>query len=83
MTTSYATFLATITACVCDCEGKEVELKLAMLDQGFSLSIILSLVQDALVVSRDSITRQLIEISGFRGNCKYNLGFMNLEFTVV
>lgn len=47
---------------------REIVLKLAMLDPGSSLSIIFLSVLDVVGVSRDSITRQAIEVSEFGGN---------------
>lgn len=57
-------------------------LKRAILEQGLSLNIIFLPVVDAEDMSRENITRQMIEVSGFGSNCTYILGFVNLDLTV-
>lgn len=51
-------------------------------DQGSSLSIISLSVLDAVYTPRENIMRQPIKVSGFRGDCTYTIGFMNLDPTV-
>lgn len=61
---------------------REIGLKRGMLDQGSSLNIISLSVLEELDVSRDSLQRQPIEVSGFGGNFTQTFGFVNLDSTI-
>lgn len=61
---------------------KWVELKRAMIEKGSSLNIIPLSALDAVGIPRDKITKQLVEVSSFRGKSTYTMGFVNLDLNV-
>lgn len=61
---------------------REVEMKRAMTDLGSFLNIISPSVLMVVAITQEKITRQPIEVFGFRGKCEYTLFFVNLDPTV-
>lgn len=59
---------------------KGVELKRAMLDPGSSIKIISLLTVAAVGVPRDKIVRQPIEVSSFRDQKAFTVGFVNRPY---
>lgn len=57
-------------------------MKRGITDTGSLLNVISPSVLVVVDVPREKITRQAIEVFGFRGKCEYTLGFVSLDPTV-